>query len=142
MCRHLLLFLVVEVIFRMSFAGNYELQSHENFEVFMKAIGLPDELIQKGKDVKSVSQIVQDGKHFKVTVTTGTKVQYNEFNIGEETELETITGEKVKSVVNLIDNKLVVQLKKVTSITELTGDILTSVLILGDISYTRISKRV
>ncbi|KAM4706577.1 fatty acid-binding protein 1, liver-like [Discoglossus pictus] len=129
----------------MAFTGRYELQSHENLEVFMKAIGLPDELIQKGKDVKSVSEIVQDGKQFKVTVTTGTtgKVLRNEFNIGEEAELDTLTGEKVKTVVNLIgDNKLVVQLKGISSTTELSGDILTNVLTLGDITYKRISKRI
>lgn len=58
--------------------------------------GLPEELIQKGKDVKGVSEIVQNGKHFKLTITTGSKVIQNEFTLGEECELETMTGEKVK----------------------------------------------
>ncbi|RXM91179.1 Fatty acid-binding protein 1, liver [Acipenser ruthenus] len=58
--------------------------------------GLPDDLIQKGKDIKSVSEIVQDGNSFKVTVTTGNKVLVNEFTVGQEAELETITGEKIK----------------------------------------------
>ncbi|MGH0190801.1 UNVERIFIED_CONTAM: hypothetical protein FKN15_050713 [Acipenser sinensis] len=80
----------------MSFNGKYELETHENFEPFMKAIGLPDDLIQKGKDIRSVSEIVQDGNSFKVTVTTGNKVLVNEFTVGQEAELETITGEKIK----------------------------------------------
>uniref|UniRef100_A0A3Q3WT00 Cytosolic fatty-acid binding proteins domain-containing protein n=1 Tax=Mola mola TaxID=94237 RepID=A0A3Q3WT00_MOLML len=79
----------------MSFSGKYQLESQENFEPFMKAI-LPDELIQKGKDVKSVSEIEENGDDFKVTVTTGPKVLVNNFTIGKEAELETITGEKVK----------------------------------------------
>lgn len=58
--------------------------------------GLPDELIQKGKDVKSISEIEEAGDSFKVTVTTGSKVLVNNFTIGKEAELETITGEKVK----------------------------------------------
>lgn len=58
--------------------------------------GLPDDQIQKGKDIKSVSEIVQDGKKFKITVTTGSKVLKNEFTIGEECEMEMLTGEKVK----------------------------------------------
>lgn len=58
--------------------------------------GLPDDLIQKGKDIKGVSEVVQDGKHFKLTITTGSKVIKNEFTLGEECELETMTGEKVK----------------------------------------------
>lgn len=58
--------------------------------------GLPDELIQKGKDIKGVTEVVQNGDHFKLVVTTGTKVITNEFTLGVESELETMTGEKVK----------------------------------------------
>lgn len=43
-----------------------------------------------------MSEIVQNGKHFKLTITTGSKVIQNEFTLGEECELETMTGEKVK----------------------------------------------
>ncbi|KAJ0067939.1 hypothetical protein NL108_011729, partial [Boleophthalmus pectinirostris] len=57
---------------------------------------LPDELIQKGKDIKSVSEIEENGDHFKVTVTTGSKVLANSFTLGQEAEIESITGEKVK----------------------------------------------
>ncbi|KAH1169698.1 hypothetical protein KIL84_000683 [Mauremys mutica] len=127
----------------MNFNGKFELQSQENFEPFMKALGLSDELIEKGKDIKSISEIVQNGKKFKVTVTTGSKVLTNEFTIGEEAELETPTGEKVKAVVQMEgDNKLVTNLNKIKSVTEIKGDIVTNTMILGDISYTRISKRI
>ncbi|KAM6965467.1 fatty acid-binding protein, liver-type-like [Aplochiton taeniatus] len=85
----------------MSFSGKYQLETHENFEPFMKAIGLPDELIQKGKDIKSISEIEENGDSFKVTVTTGTKVLTNCFTVGQETELETLNGEKVKVTVHL-----------------------------------------
>ncbi|XP_075044634.1 fatty acid-binding protein, liver-like [Mixophyes fleayi] len=126
----------------MSFAGKYVMQTQENFVPFMKAIGLPDDLIEKGKDIKSVSEIEQNGNHFVVTVTTGSKVLRNEFNIGEETEIETLTSDKVLSTVNLVDGKLVVKLKSVTSVTELTGDILTNVMTVKDIVYKRVSKKV
>ncbi|XP_066430706.1 fatty acid-binding protein, liver-like [Eleutherodactylus coqui] len=125
----------------MAFNGTYELQSQENFEPFMKAIGLPDDLIQKGKDIKSVTEIVQNDNHFVVKVTTGSRVQSNEFTIGKETEIENLTNEKIKATVNLVDGKLVVKLKEVTSVTELSGDLLISVLTLNDIVYKRISKR-
>lgn len=59
-------------------------------------LGLPDDLIQKGKDIKSISEIEENGDDFKVTVTTGSKVLVNSFTIGKEAELETITGEKLK----------------------------------------------
>nr|XP_003420466.1 fatty acid-binding protein, liver [Loxodonta africana] len=127
----------------MSFSGKYQLQSQENFESFVKAIGLPDDLIQKGKDIKGVTEIVQNGKHFKFTITTGSKVIQNEFTLGEESELDSITGEKVKTVVNLEgNNKLVTTFKGIKSVTELNGDTLTSILTVGDIVFKRISKRI
>ncbi|XP_045406001.1 fatty acid-binding protein, liver [Lemur catta] len=127
----------------MNFSGKYQLQSQENFEPFMKAIGVPDDLIQKGKDIKGVSEIVQNGKHFKFTITTGSKVIHREFTLGEECELETMTGEKVKAVVHLEgNNKLVTTLKNIKSVTELNGDTITSTMTLGDIVFKRISKRI
>ncbi|XP_004691672.1 PREDICTED: fatty acid-binding protein, liver [Condylura cristata] len=127
----------------MNFSGKYQLQSQENFEPFMKAIGLPDDLIQKGKDLKGVSEVVQNGNHFKLTVTTGSKVIYNEFTLGEECEMESITGEKIKAVVQLEgDNKLVTTFKGIKSTTELNGDIITHTMVLGDIVFKRISKRI
>ncbi|KFQ79160.1 Fatty acid-binding protein, liver [Phaethon lepturus] len=127
----------------MSFTGKYELQSQENFEPFMKALGLPDDQIQKGKDIKSISEIVQDGKKFKVTVTTGSKVLHNEFTIGEECEMEMLTGEKVKAIVQMEgNNRLVATLKGLKSVTELSGDTITNTLTMGDLTYKRISKRI
>ncbi|XP_041129614.1 fatty acid-binding protein, liver-type-like [Polyodon spathula] len=126
----------------MAFNGKFELETHENFEPFMKAIGLTDELIQKGKDIKSVSEIVQDGNSFKVTVTTGNKVLVNEFTVGQEAELETITGEKVKTVVTMEGNKLKVSLKGIESVTEISGDKIINTMTVGGIVYKRISKRV
>uniref|UniRef100_A0A4W5K8K1 Fatty acid-binding protein, liver n=1 Tax=Hucho hucho TaxID=62062 RepID=A0A4W5K8K1_9TELE len=126
----------------MSFTGKYQLESQENFEPFMKAIGLPDDLIQKGKDIKSVSEIEQNGDHFKVTVTTGTKVLVNSFTVGQEAELETMTGEKIKSMVNLVGNKLMASLNGIESVTEFNGDTIIATMTLGPIVYKRISKRI
>ncbi|NWT14664.1 FABPL protein, partial [Vireo altiloquus] len=127
----------------MSFTGKYELQSQENFEPFMKALGLPEDQIQKGKDLKSISEIVQDGKKFKITVTTGAKVLKNEFTIGEECELEMLNGEKAKAVVQMEgNNKLITQVKGMKSVTELNGDTITHTMTLGDLTFKRVSKRV
>ncbi|KAM9857884.1 fatty acid-binding protein, liver-type [Aulostomus maculatus] len=127
----------------MSFSGKYQLESQENFEPFMKAIGLPDELIQKGKDIKSISEIVENGDDFKVTITTGSKVMVNTFTIGVEAELETMTGEKLKGVVQREGNKLKVSLKGIDSVTELVdGNTIINTMTLGGIVYKRISKRI
>ncbi|XP_026177327.1 fatty acid-binding protein, liver-type [Mastacembelus armatus] len=126
----------------MSFSGKYQLESQENFEPFMKAIGLPDELIQKGKDIKSISEIEENGDNFKVTVTTASKVLVNTFTIGQESELETITGDKVKAVVQREGNKLKVNLKGIESVTELVdGNTIVNTMTLGGIVYKRTSKR-
>uniref|UniRef100_A0A8C3W220 Fatty acid-binding protein, liver n=1 Tax=Catagonus wagneri TaxID=51154 RepID=A0A8C3W220_9CETA len=127
----------------MNFSGKYQVQSQENFEAFMKAAGLPEELIQKGKDIKGTSEIVQNGKHFKLTITSGSKVVHNEFTLGEECEMETLTGEKVKTVVHMEgDNKLVTTFKGIKSVTELNGDTITSTMTLGDVVFKRVSKRI
>ncbi|NWR85746.1 FABPL protein, partial [Furnarius figulus] len=127
----------------MSFTGKYELQSQENFEPFMKALGLPDDQIQKGKDIKSTTEIVQDGKKFKVTVTTGSRVLKNEFTIGEECEIEMLTGEKAKAIVQMEgNNKLIANVKGLKSVTELSGDTITHTMMMGDLTCKRISKRV
>ncbi|XP_030594149.1 fatty acid-binding protein, liver-type [Archocentrus centrarchus] len=126
----------------MSFAGKYQLDSQENFEPFMKAIGLSDELIQKGKDVKSISEIEENGDTFKVTVTTGSNVIVSNFTIGQEAELLSPTGEKVKGVVQREGNKLKVTLKSIQSVTELLdANTLVTTMTVGNIVYKRTSKR-
>lgn len=44
----------------------------------------------------SVSEIEQNGESCKVTVTMGSKVMVNSFHIGQEYEVETLTGEKIR----------------------------------------------
>ncbi|XP_035291474.1 fatty acid-binding protein, liver-type-like [Anguilla rostrata] len=126
----------------MSFSGKYQLESQENFEPFMKTIGLSDEMIEKGKDIKSISEIEQNGDHFKVTVTTGAKVMVNTFTVGQESELEMLTGEKAKGVVRLEGNKLKVTLKGMDSVTEMVdANTLVTTATLGGMVYKRTSKR-
>ncbi|KAK5616497.1 Fatty acid-binding protein, liver-type [Crenichthys baileyi] len=126
----------------MSFTGKYQLESQENFEPFMKALGIPDDLIQKGKDLKSISEIEEAGDNFKVTITTGSNVITNSFTIGQETELQSITGEKIKGVVHREGNKLKVSLKGIESTTELVdANTLVNTMTAGGNVYKRTSKR-
>ncbi|NWU41497.1 FABPL protein, partial [Hylia prasina] len=127
----------------MSFTGRYELQSQENFEPFMRALGVPEDKIQKAKDLKSISEIVQDGKKFTLTVTTGSEVIKNQFTIGEECEFQMMNGEKKKIVVQMEgNNRLVAETKGAKSVTELNGDYITHTTTIGDITFKRISKRI
>uniref|UniRef100_A0A8C6UPF8 Fatty acid-binding protein, liver-type n=1 Tax=Neogobius melanostomus TaxID=47308 RepID=A0A8C6UPF8_9GOBI len=127
----------------MSFAGKFQLESQENFEPFMRAIGLPEDQIQKGKDIKSISEIEENGNAMKVTVTTGPKVLTNTFIIGQESEVETVTGEKVMTVVKREGNKLTASLKGIESVTELTdANTIVNIMTVGGIKYKRILKRI
>ncbi|MED6235148.1 Fatty acid-binding protein, liver-type [Ataeniobius toweri] len=126
----------------MSFTGKYQLESQENFEPFMKALGIPDDLIQKGKDLKSISEIEEAGDNFKVTITTGSNVITNSFTIGQETELQSVTGEKIKGVVHREGNKLKVSLKGIESTTELVdANTIVNTTTASGIVYKRTSKR-
>ncbi|XP_072414610.1 fatty acid-binding protein, liver-like [Chiloscyllium punctatum] len=58
--------------------------------------GIPNELIGKEKDLKSITEIVQNGNDSKITIAPGTNVIHNEFIIGQETEFATMTGNKIK----------------------------------------------
>ncbi|XP_034162153.2 fatty acid binding protein 1-B.1 [Pangasianodon hypophthalmus] len=126
----------------MSFSGKYQLESQEGFVPFMKAMGLPDDLIEKGKDIKSVSEIEQNGDNFKVTVTTGSKVMVNSFTVGQECELETMTGEKVKAIVTKEGNKLKTNLKGIDSVTELVdANTIVHTTTVGNVVLKTTSKR-
>ncbi|XP_078086587.1 fatty acid-binding protein 1, liver-like [Mustelus asterias] len=127
----------------MAFNGSYELQSQKNFVPFMRAIGISDDLIEKGMDKKSTSEIVEIGDYFKVTVTLGSQVIVNEFEIGQETEIDSPTGEKIKIIIEREGNyRLVAKIQNITSVTEVTGDQLINNMTIGNIAYQRISKRV
>ncbi|ELR53070.1 Fatty acid-binding protein, liver [Bos mutus] len=132
----------------MNFSGKYQVQTQENYEAFMKAVGMPDDVIQKGKDIKGVSEIVQNGKHFKFIITAGSKVIQNEFTLGEECEMEFMTGEKIKAISSVpyrqwfSYNKLVTTFKGIKSVTEFNGDTVTSTMTKGDVVFKRVSKRI
>ncbi|XP_063315889.1 fatty acid-binding protein, liver-like [Pelobates fuscus] len=125
----------------MDFNGTYVLETQENFVPFMRAIGLPEDIIERGKDLKSVTEIVQNGNHFVFTVTTGPRILRNEFTAGEEAEVEAITGENVKTVVNVDGNKLLMNLKGIIGVSEVVGDTLTNTMTFKDIVYKSVCKR-
>ncbi|XP_041039602.1 fatty acid-binding protein 1, liver-like [Carcharodon carcharias] len=111
----------------MDFSGQYELQSQENVELFMEALGVPDDMIEKIKNLKRVTKIVQNGEDFIVAIQTGDQMLVNNFTLGQETHVQTPAGEKIKAVMNLEgENKLVVKARDFTSIAEFNGDQLTN----------------
>ncbi|GCC37019.1 hypothetical protein chiPu_0015519 [Chiloscyllium punctatum] len=82
----------------MDFSGRYELQSQENVELFMDVLGVPDDMIEKIKDLKRVTKIVQNGEDFIVAIQTGDEVLVNNFTLGQETHVQTPAGDKIKTI--------------------------------------------
>lgn len=61
------------------------------------ALGIPDDVIEKGRDYKLITEVTQDGNNFSWTQTypANTKVS-NEFTIDKECDMETVGGKKFK----------------------------------------------
>lgn len=61
------------------------------------ALGIPDDVIEKGRNYKLVTEVTQDGDTFSWTqiYPTNAKVT-NTFTVGKECDMETIGGKKFK----------------------------------------------
>merc|ERR1739838_405369 len=79
-----------------SFVGRFVVESKDNYDGFMKGVGIPDEFINQGRDVKVVTDISKDGDAFVVQRIRPTKTVVNRIILGQECEIENIKGEKVK----------------------------------------------
>lgn len=59
--------------------------------------GIPDDIIEKGRDYKLITEITQDGDDFTWTQLYPANASVtNKFTIGKESDMETIGGKKFK----------------------------------------------
>lgn len=65
--------------------------------LFLHSTGIPDDIIEKGRDYKLITEVTQDGDNFSWTqlYPANAKVT-NTFTIGKECDMETIGGKKFK----------------------------------------------
>ncbi|XP_041072770.1 fatty acid-binding protein 1, liver-like [Carcharodon carcharias] len=127
----------------MAFNGKYELESQENFEQLMKALGLSDEVIKKYKDLGNIVEFVQNGNSFQTSYNYGSKVITNEFTIGQESEFVLFTGHRVKAFAKLEgENKLVITMEGMMAAMELSGDKMIETLTNGEITVKKIRKKI
>uniref|UniRef100_A0A8D2IY53 Fatty acid binding protein 6 n=1 Tax=Varanus komodoensis TaxID=61221 RepID=A0A8D2IY53_VARKO len=81
----------------MSFSGKYEVESDENYDNFVKRIGLSPDLIEKGKNAKIITEVIHNGDEFTWSqIYPGGTTTTNKFVIGKESEMETMVGKKFK----------------------------------------------
>ncbi|KAL2094859.1 hypothetical protein ACEWY4_009578 [Coilia grayii] len=106
----------------MAFTGKYETESQEGYDAFCKLVGIPDDIIEKGRDYKLVTEVVQNGNEFTWTqlYPAGHSVT-NKFVIGKECDMETIGGKKFKATVSMDGAKISVQFPNYHHISEISG---------------------
>ncbi|XP_077434948.1 gastrotropin-like [Vanacampus margaritifer] len=124
----------------MSFAGKYELESQENYEEFLKAIGL----LSAKTDSKIQTEVLQEGNNFTWTQTIPNWTWSNKFTAGQECELLTMTGSKFKAPVRMEGGKISVHFPQYLFAAEMVNDKLVMKCITpGEkgVTFTRVSKR-
>ncbi|KAG8579653.1 hypothetical protein GDO81_010990 [Engystomops pustulosus] len=126
----------------MSFTGKYEVESQENYESFMQTIGIPAETIQKGKDFKFTTEVVQNGDDFTWSQIYPGHTMTNKFTVGKESEMETMSGKKFKATVQREGGRIVVDFGKYKHSSEIVGGKLVEVSEAGGVSFTRTSKKI
>ncbi|KAG7198618.1 hypothetical protein KM043_005978 [Ampulex compressa] len=121
----------------------YKLFSSENFDEFMKALGVGMVIRKMGSSVSPVVELTENDGTYTLKTTSPFKSSEIKFKLGEEFEEETPDGRKVKSVCTLDGDKLVqVQKgeKETTIEREFTPTEMKAVMKVDDIVCTRVYK--
>ncbi|KAL6104807.1 fabp6 [Pungitius sinensis] len=127
----------------MAFAGKWETESQEGYDAFCKLLGIPDDIIEKGRDYKLVTEVTQDGDNFTWSqiYPTNAKVT-NTFTINKECDMETIGGKKFKATVHMEGGKLTTTFPNYQHTTEISGGKLIETSIAGSVVLKRTSKKI
>ncbi|XP_071448232.1 fatty acid-binding protein, muscle isoform X1 [Hetaerina americana] len=128
----------------MDFAGKkYKMISSENFDDYMKALGVGLVTRKMGNAVTPTVEVSEKDGTYTLKTSSTFKNSEISFKLGEEFEEETVDGRKVKSVVTKDGNKLIhVQKgeKETTIIREFNGDEMKAILKVDDVVCTRVYK--
>ncbi|XP_030637205.1 fatty acid-binding protein 10-A, liver basic [Chanos chanos] len=126
----------------MAFSGTWQVYVQENYEEFLRAISLPEEVIKVAKDVKPITEIQQNGNDFVITSKTPRQSVTNSFTIGKEADITTMDGKKLKCIVKMEGGKLVCQTDKFSHVQEIKGGEMIETLTVGGTTMIRKSKKI
>ncbi|XP_013859883.1 gastrotropin [Austrofundulus limnaeus] len=127
----------------MAFAGRWETETQEGYDEFCKLIGIPDDIIEKGRDYKIITEITQSGDNFSWTQIYPTDARVtNTFTIGKECDIQTIGGKKFKGTVNMEGGKLVVTFPNYKQVSEISGGKLIETSTAASVVLKRTSKKI
>uniref|UniRef100_A0A3B4UI28 Fatty acid-binding protein, liver-type n=2 Tax=Seriola dumerili TaxID=41447 RepID=A0A3B4UI28_SERDU len=127
---------------KMAFAGRWETETQEGYDAFCKLLGIPDDIIEKGRDYKLITEVTQSGDDFSWTqiYPTDAKVT-NKFTIGKECDMETIGGKKFKATVSMEGGKLSVTFPNYHHTSEISGGKLVETSKAGSVVLKRTSRK-
>jgi len=126
------------------FTGKFKLTDSQNFDEFLKELGVNFVLRNLAKTSTPVIDITQDGDLYTMKTTTAIKNSEVKFRLGEEFEEARMDGKNVKSKMVADGNKLIQTQfgdKEVTIIREFTPTDLITTCKVGDVTSVRTYKR-
>jgi len=130
----------------MSLEGKFVLESSENFDEFLKAIGV-GWMMRKAAGIQNPTVEIKhdnDSGEWSIKTVTTFKTSELKFKLDEEFDEDRLDGEKVKSKVRKDGDKLVQEQLGATPceiVREIDEDKLKTTCKVGDIVSTRIYKR-
>ncbi|XP_054158608.1 fatty acid-binding protein-like [Oppia nitens] len=127
------------------FAGKWKLDKSDNFDNFLKELGINFMMRKMAGTASPTVEISRDGDSFTFKTITSIKTSSVTFTLGQEFEEERLDGKKVKSVMTLDGNKLIqTQVdngKEVKYVREFNGDVLTVTSTANGVVCVRVYKR-
>ena len=121
----------------------YKLCKSENFDEYMKELGVGLVLRKVGNSVTPTVELVKDGDNYKLISTSTFKTYTLPFKLCEEFDEETQDGRKVKTIMSMEGDTLMQEQqgeKPSTIIREFSDSELITTLIAGDVKSVRIYK--
>jgi len=126
------------------FTGKFKLTSSDNFDEFLKELGVNFVLRNLAKTSTPVVEITKDGETYSLKTLTAIKNSEIKFELGKEFEEARMDGKNVKTVVVADGNKLVQTQygdKEVKIVREFNGNELKVTASCGPVTSIRIYNR-
>ncbi|KAL8607750.1 hypothetical protein ACOMHN_039423 [Nucella lapillus] len=89
------------------FLGHWKLEKNENWDNYMKAVGVGLVLRKVGNSITSYEEWKVEGDQWTLHITSTFKSKELKFKLGEEFDEETMDGRKVKSTFTVEGDKIV-----------------------------------